>query len=93
MNDRLITMAIKPFLPQIKEKAGESIKQFFLDLLINSEHELKEGEAYTTMMAVKTPKNEVFLLTCAMSSDDHITRVINSNKADEFTNQLLEKLI
>ena len=93
MNEKMLTLAIKPFLPQIKSKAGESIKNLFVGLIAKAETQLKDGESYAAMMAVKTPNNEIYLLTCAMSSDDHILRTINSNKADEFTNQLLEKIL
>lgn len=93
MNEKMLAMAVKPFLPQLKAKAGESIKTLFSNLIGETEKQLKEGEAYAAMMAVKTPKNEIYLLTCAMSSEDRVLRTISSQKADEFTNQLLEKLL
>ena len=92
MNDKLINMAIKPFLPQIKERAGESIKSWLGNLLTDAEKQLVDGEAYAAMVVVKNPQGDVFLLTCAMSCDDAIIRKLTAHKADEFTNQLLDKL-
>ncbi len=93
MNEKMLTLAIKPFLPQIKSKAGESIKNLFVGLIAKAETQLKDGESYAAMMAVKTPSADIYLLTCAMSRDDKVLRIIHSNKADEFTTQLLEQIL
>ena len=93
MNEKLLAMAVKPFLPQLKEKAGESIKTHFTNLIGDAEKQLKESESYAAMMAVETRSVDIYLLTCAMSRDDKVLRIIHSNKADEFTTQLLEQIL
>jgi len=93
--DDMLLMAVKPWLPKIKKQAGERVKELFTKLIVDNEKQLKvdNGEDYVAIMAIKTPKGEVYLLICAMSNDDKIVRTISMTKADEFTNQLMEDLL
>lgn len=95
MMNKMMLMGIKQYMPEIKEKAGETINSLFAQLITDAEKHLiaDNGEHYASIMAIKSPKGEVHLIVCALSTDDKILRVISTTKADEFTNQLLEKLL
>lgn len=93
--ENALLIGLRPFLPKLKQQAGEQIKTLFTQLITDAEQKLnsENGEAYASLMVVKTPKGEIHLLICAMSADDAILRVIAKNKADEFINQIMQKYL
>lgn len=92
MKERMLTMAIKPFLPQIKELAAPAINDFFIEILKKAEDTLCDGEAYAGILILKNKSDETFIVTVAMSEDDRVLRKIASVSTHEFMNEILKKL-
>lgn len=88
----MLLMAIKPFLPQIKAEAGKSFDALYKNLLEVTEKELQEGEDYAAIMIVRN-EEECYLVSCAMSPDNQVLRKISVKKAEDLTNELLNKLL
>ena len=92
MKDKMLAMAVKPFMPQIKEMAAPAINNFFLEFLQQAEATLRDGEAYAGVSILKNTIGKTFIVTVAMSKDDCVVRQINKISTDEFINELLKKI-
>ena len=95
MIDDALSFALRPLIPKIKKQAGKKVNELFNYLITEAEKELKKdnGEDDATIMVIEAPNKEIHLLRCAISKDDQILRIISRNRADQFTNQLMEKYL
>ena len=90
MKTSMLTMAIKPFLPQLKESAGKMIDEAVNDYL--NSIQLDDKEAYPALLVCKNKQDQVFILTVCMDSTDTITRCLRRVLAKDFVNSMLDNL-
>lgn len=84
----LITI-IKPFIPQIKEKAAPAIEQALgqaLDGIADKEGHQK------AIMIMRKKDNRIFAMRVRISKDDKLLELVDQYPIESLTNNLLESL-
>lgn len=92
MKNKMLTMAIKPFIPQIKEVAATEVENYCVNYLRRAESMLLDGESYVGIVIVKNQADKTFIVTSTFSSDDRMLRQIDAVSTTDFMNAILSKL-